>query len=85
MRNLNLQLRDYDEMFLIRGKCVKIAYVVRADLSLSGGYIVGGDRGVVDELYSALVRKKHVPPELYRKIWLLPTAGSIIFLKNKVQ
>jgi hypothetical protein len=33
-------------MFLIRGKGVKIAYIVRVDLSLSGGYIVGGDRGV---------------------------------------
>jgi hypothetical protein len=72
-------------MFLIRGKYVKIAYVVRVDLSLSGGYIVGGDRGVVDELYSALVRKKHVSPELYRKIWLLATASSIIFLKNKIK
>ena len=81
MRNLNLQLDDYDEMFLIRGKCVKIAHIVRVNLSLSGGYIVGGDRGVgkdypeggmhaphlTDELYSVVMRKKHVLPELYRK------------------
>lgn len=50
LRNLNLQLRDYDEMFLIKGKCVKITYVVRIGLSLSGGYIVGGDRGIVHAL-----------------------------------
>jgi len=41
-------------MFLIRGKCVKIAYVVRDNLSLSGGYIVWG---VIEEWEKIIQRE----------------------------